>query len=353
MIPSAVPAPAPHHPSFSNPLTRSSGPVLRLLLLATLLSCIFLPASVQAAGTPVTYSIVHLSDTQNLATYYPGTYNLTFSYLESQKIRYNISAIIITGDLVNTWNKKSEWDAYIRARNHTTIPVYTIAGNHDVDYGKQYGYYTRYSGEPETNYVTTVGDFDLVGINYVKTSLSPKEFSRIRTALANSSRSQAIIATHWYMEKNRALSPLGKDIAKDLIVKPTLILTGHKHADFVQKKNISGFPVIEDMTNYQNGLPGGNGDKNYSAGTLYAVTSADGQVSKITAQVIHIYPQVFSGAEKTVFELPPVGGSPAGTIPSNLSSGPVSAGCAEMDVICRFQNLVEHGWWATESGMGI
>lgn len=84
---------------------KSTGFFFKILLTGLLLLTIPL-ASALPSGTS-TYSIVHLSDPQNLATYYPGTYNLTFSYLESIKSQYNISAIIITGDLVNTWDKKS------------------------------------------------------------------------------------------------------------------------------------------------------------------------------------------------------------------------------------------------------
>lgn len=353
MIRSAMnPTHSLQHPFFLDLLTRASGPTLSMFLLAMLLSCIFLPASAQGTGTPVTYSIVHLSDTQNLATYYPATYNQTFSYLESQKSRYNISAVIITGDLVNTWNRKMEWETYARARNYTTIPVYTIAGNHDADSGKQYEYYTRYTGEPKAGYITTIGDFDLVGINYAAKSLSSNEFSRIQMALANSSRKHAIIATHWYMDKDRALSPLGRDIDKNLIVKPTLILTGHKHADFIQMRNIRGFPVVEDMTNYQKGLPGGNGDKNYSAGTLYTVTSVDGQVTKITAQVIHIYPGMSSASEKTVFELSSSGEIRPGPIPPDLPLNPLTAGCADMDLFCRLQRFADSLWQVSEAVTG-
>jgi predicted MPP superfamily phosphohydrolase len=279
-----------------------SRPRIPLALLAVFL-CISLFSGVSAAaGNSTTYSFVHLSDTQNLATSYPATYNTTFSYLESVKSTRNISAIIITGDLVNTWNSKKEWDAYLRARNQTTIPVFVTAGNHDTDSGKKYEYYSRYTGNSGKNYLTSFGDFDLVGINYVKAGLTAAEYSRIRLVLENSIRPVAIIATHYYMDKNGKSSPLGREIDKNLIVKPTLILTGHLHADFINRRNISGFPVIGEMTNYQNGLPGGNGDKNYSAGTLYTVTSSGGQVERITARVIHIRPGPSLDAEQTVFE---------------------------------------------------
>ena len=321
----------------------ATGFVPHLIAALMLISCIILPVAAEDAGNTVTYSIVHLSDTQNLATYYPDTYNLTFSYLESRKTRYNISAIIITGDLVNTWDRRTEWERYLRARNLTTIPVYVIAGNHDADYGNHYRYYSLYTGEPETSYLTTIGDFDFVGINYADKSLSPENFSFLRESLLNSSRSNAIIATHWYMDANRKLSPLGKDIDRNLVVKPTLILMGHKHADFVQQRTISGFPVVEDMTNYQNGVPGGDGDENYSAGTLYTVKSAGGKVAKITSRVLHIYPNQSVEREKTVFEQPAAGVIRTGPVPNEgdgISLQHLPEECGTLDVLCRLQTLI-------------
>lgn len=74
----------------------------QLTIIVTGLLLLAIPVvSAQSAGD-TTYSVVHLSDTQNLATYYPDTYGFTFSYLESMKDHLNMSAIIITGDLVNS-----------------------------------------------------------------------------------------------------------------------------------------------------------------------------------------------------------------------------------------------------------
>ena len=98
-------------------------PIVIFSALALLAPC---PVSAAYTGNTTTYSIVHLSDTQNLATYYPTTYDYTFSYLESKRTQYNISTIIITGDLVNKWNKKAEWLAYAHAVNQTSIPLYVI-----------------------------------------------------------------------------------------------------------------------------------------------------------------------------------------------------------------------------------
>lgn len=259
-------------------------------------------ASAQLSGT-TTYTIVHISDTQNLATRYPKTYDLTFSYLESIKTQYNISAIIITGDLVNTWNKRSEWSAYSHARNKTTIPVYVIAGNHDTSYGKNYTYYSQYTGEPTGNYVTEVKDFNFVGINYVSKTLAPQEFATIRQTLVNGSHNFTIIATHNYMDEHGAHSLLGEDIDRQLIVQPTLVLAGHVHAYFIRTGMINGYPVIEDLTDYQNGEPGGPKNQDYSAGTFYTVTAVDGQVVKITSEIIRIYPVKSFDDERVLYNI--------------------------------------------------
>jgi predicted MPP superfamily phosphohydrolase len=271
-------------------------------------------ASSLSEDNTVTYSFIHISDPQSLTTNYPETLDLTFSHIESLKNTYNISAIIITGDVVNTWNEKKEWDAYAHARNLTTIPIYESAGNHDTDfpqyriagdngteYGKNYRYYSLYTGEPETNYVTSVGDFDFVGINYAGTTLPAEEFSRLRGSLAGSPRSNAVIATHYYMDEGGNLSPLGEDIDTYLIVKPSLVLMGHMHANFIRKRMVGGFPTVADMTNYQDGVPGGTTGWDYSAGTLYTATSVNGVVKTITARIVHIYPDPYMEEEITVF----------------------------------------------------
>jgi len=280
-----------------------TGWLITLALIGALAILPTSPVSATQTGNTTTYSIVHLSDTQNLATYYPTTYDYTFSYLESKRAQYNISAIIITGDLVNKWYKKAEWLAYAHAVNQTTIPLYVIAGNHDSDYGKNYTYYTAYTGNTAKNYVILVQDFDLVGINYAAKTLSSKDLLAIRNAITNTSHNFTIIATHFYLDKDGSISALGKDIDRQLVVKPTLVMGGHIHEDFIRTGLIGGIPVIEDLTNYQNGLPGSPVNKNYSAGTLYTVTALDGDVVKVSSRIIHIYPSRSVEAERALYDI--------------------------------------------------
>jgi predicted phosphodiesterase len=268
-----------------------------------LLLLVIISASAQPYGNSTTYSIIHISDTQHLASDYPETYNYTFSYLDSIKGRYNISAIIITGDLVNTPDNKKQWDTYTQAIRKTSIPIYVIAGNHDTDFGENYQYFTQYTGNTKDNYVTRLQNFDLVGINYVDDSLESEEFAAIRKTLLSAPENYTIIATHFYMDENGNLSPLGTDIDEQLIVKPTIIMGGHIHADFVRDRVIGQYPVIEDLTNYQDGIPNGSPSENVSAGTFYTITTRDGQVEKISARIIWISPRQSFDSEHVLYDI--------------------------------------------------
>jgi predicted MPP superfamily phosphohydrolase len=139
---------------------------LKISLPVMFLLFIIIPVSAQTSGNSTSYSFVHISDTQYLASRYPETYNFTFSYLDSIKESYNISAIIITGDLVELWNNENQWEAYSHAVHKTSIPVYAIAGNHDTNGGNDFQYFTRYTGNSKSSHVTSLENFDLVEINY-------------------------------------------------------------------------------------------------------------------------------------------------------------------------------------------
>jgi predicted phosphodiesterase len=281
----------------------NSGFLIKISILPILLLLIIMPISGLSSGATTTYSIVHISDTQNLASRFPETYDYTFSYLDSIKTRYNISAIILTGDLVNTWNSKTEWNAYSHAIRTTSIPIYVIAGNHDTNEGGNYQYFTQNTGNTKNSHVTRLENFDLVGINYVDNSLEPQEFAALRKTLVSAPENFTIIATHFYMDINGTLSPLGTDIEQQLIVKPTIVMAGHIHADFVRDRVIGQYPVIEDLTNYQDGIANGSPSENVSAGTFYTVTTRKGQVEKISAKIIWISPRHSFDSEHVFYDI--------------------------------------------------
>jgi len=256
----------------------------------------------KASDSITTYSIVHLSDMQNLATGYHDTYNYTFAYLDSIKDRYNISAIIITGDLVNTFDSREEWDAYAAAINKTSIPIYVTAGNHDTNNGKDDRYYSNYTGNTDRYSITTLNNFNLVTIPYVKKTLPSKDFNNIRQTLNQSPHQLTLIATHYYMDMNGSVSRLGTDINTNIILEPTIIMAGHKRAHFIKTEQVDQYPVIEEITNFQNGINGPTG-KDYSTGTLYTVTVDNGTVIRISARTIGIYPDQAFGSDHIIYPL--------------------------------------------------
>jgi predicted phosphodiesterase len=294
------------------------GLLIKISISIALLVLTIMPTSALLSGSTTTYSIVHISDTQNLATSFPETYDYTFSYLDSIKSRFNISAIIITGDLVNTWDSTKEWDTYSHAIRKTSIPIYVIAGNHDTNIGENYQYYTQNTGNKKNSYITRFENFDLVGINYVTNSLDPQEFTALRKTLLSAPENFTIIATHFYMDTSGRRSPLGTDIDQQLIVKPTIVLAGHEHGELFRVRYINAFPVIEDLTNYQDGIPGVSSSENVSAGMLYTVTTRNDQVEKISSQVIWISPQQSFGKAEAVYDI----SEPTAEVPGcNSTSG--------------------------------
>ncbi len=254
-------------------------------------------------GQVYTYSIVHLSDTQNLASYYPDTYNYTFTYLDSLNSQYNISAIIITGDLVNNYDNLTEWQTYANAVNRTSIPIYVTAGNHDTNAGKDDRNYGLYTGNNDRYYLTSINDCNLVGISYVKKTLPASDLQQIKTFLETSPHQVTIIATHYYMDPDGDFSRLGKSINQDLIVSPTILMTGHKHvyAPFITRIQIGSYPVIEDLADFQDGVKGPTGD-NYAAGTLYSITVEGGKIHQISTRSLQIYPDQIIGPDQVVFQ---------------------------------------------------
>ncbi|MEI7856939.1 MAG: hypothetical protein WCH85_05485, partial [Methanomicrobiales archaeon] len=103
--------------------------------------------------------------------------------------------------------------------------------------------------------------------------------------------------------QNGVLSHLGRDIDQQLIVKPTLIMAGHVRADFIRGRFIGPYPVIEDVTNYQAGIPSGDTSQNISAGRLYTVSTRDGQVEKISSQTLWIAPRQYLEPGQVVYDI--------------------------------------------------
>jgi len=115
----------------------------------------------------------------------------------------------------------------------------------------------------------------------------------------------------------------------------------HMHADFIQQRTVIGFPVIANMTNYQDGVPVGTTGRDYSTTTFYTVTSIRGQVETITARVIHIYTVPSFEEEETIFLRDADTPSPATT--TMVSGTPVSSAssCSAGDLFCNLNEFFQ------------
>ena len=213
--------------------------IVVLILLSVLQAAlVFNISKVEATSGTLLYSFVHLSDTQDLSQHYPSTLNYTFQWLESKKAEWNITAIIITGDLVNTYNDVQQWENYVKAKTHTTIPVYETAGNHDNNYGADFTYYNQYIGSNETFYTVNLTDqFSLIGISWNGSDnmVSSSYIQSLKEEIASHPDRYFIVATHWYMGEvdgdPTVLSSLGSLIYNELYLNYpkslVLVLCGH------------------------------------------------------------------------------------------------------------------------------
>ncbi len=247
-----------------------------------------------SAADSYTYSIIHISDTQTLSSRYPDTLNYTFSSLESMKGNYNISAIIITGDLVDNGSNISQWTNYANARSLTTVPVFEIPGNHDLGGQAVNPLFDAFVGD-KYNWNALINDFIFLGIGYSKGPLSDSQIVTGRAFIEENPQKFVLIAAHNFYDEDFSESLLGESIEQNLVLKPTFVLSGHAHATTLDSELIHNALCVEDLTNYQ-------GDGDTSAGRMYTVYHRDGEVSKITIRDVHFFPRQYLDAEKTLYD---------------------------------------------------
>jgi len=194
-------------------------------------------SALETASRPhkLLYTLVHISDVQDLSQYYPETLNYTFQWIESKKDELKIVAVIITGDLVNTYNDVSQWENYLKAKKLTTVPIYEVAGNHDNDYGRDFTYYNKFIGVNETFYVVPVTrHFMLIGISWNGTSnlITESTLKWIEEIIEKFRNRYFIVATHYFINRDGSPSPLGKLIYRLHLKYPrnvVIVLCGHIH----------------------------------------------------------------------------------------------------------------------------
>jgi hypothetical protein len=245
-----------------------------------------------ASAETINYSFVHISDLQYVTELHPNTANYTFSYLESQKSIYNISAIINTGDFVQNMYNDTQWIHYLNAKSHTSIPIYESPGNHDVmgDNRKypnpDFRFFDKYIGTDKRNYSVVLNDLILISLNApTESEVDPSILNYAKNTISENPTKFPIILSHTCMyPQNGTLLESGLSIKNTLILRPSIILCGHFNS-FVKYDTFNLIPFAMIMTNYQNY----RGSKNISAGRIFFITSTNNTVKKITMKNIMIY----------------------------------------------------------------
>ncbi|MCK9593954.1 MAG: PKD domain-containing protein, partial [Methanoregula sp.] len=246
-------------------------------------------------GPEYSYSFVHLSDIQTLTTAYPSTLNLAFSEIEDLKSEYNISAIFITGDLTNEYDggpgNGVDFARYAEAVALTTIPVYEIAGNHDVNGIGGYAAWDMYvpSGSTKHNYGLVFNDFIVYGFGWSgENSLDPAARTEMQIYQAGDTTKTPLILTHAYMWPSGGRDPVAYDLL-DALTRNSIVLSGHRHNavqnGLIRQTVYNDITVIEDMINYQDW-------GRYSGGRLYTITSDGSHITEIKGSDLYLYPDL-------------------------------------------------------------
>ena len=294
-------------------------------LLAFIVGIIIISWAPVSASESYYYSIMHISDTQTLTEHYPSTLNFTFSYLESIKSGYNISAIIITGDLVDNGDDINQWNNYTSARSLTTIPLYEIPGNHDLEMpiGCE-PFYDEFVGNPST-WSAIINDFIFIGIGYREEPLSDSDISYYTSVIEANPQKFTVIAAHNYYDRDYTMSTLGESIKDNLVLKPTIVMMGHVHGTLLRSGLVNNTSYIEDLTDYQD-------YGNFSAGKLYTIYVIDGNITKITVRDFYMFPLLFVSPERTIYP--------------NLESASIRQGLVEkiVRIICFIDQSRRSSW---------
>ncbi|OXM82809.1 metallophosphoesterase [Paenibacillus rigui] len=227
------------------------------------------------------FAFLWMTDTQYYSESFPGIYDLmtrwTVDHWREKKFHY----MIHTGDIVNNWNSKPEWENAshsMKILDEAHIPYGVVAGNHDVAYDagnyrefwKYFGK-ERYIGQP-----TFGGDlnnyrdhYDLVSVQgndfiilYLGWLIDQRSFDWANRVLKKYADRNAMIATHEYMKPNKAYYGQGKEIWEKLVVpNPNvfMVLGGHNPGVAHNVRTLGDRTVLEMLSNYQNGPEGGQG----------------------------------------------------------------------------------------------
>ena len=227
------------------------------------------------------FAFLWMTDTQYYAESYPHIFDVMTKWAADHWKEKKFSYLIHTGDIVNTWNSKIQWERAshsMKTLDDANIPYGIVAGNHDVAYeAANYDEYWKYFGRNRfVNQPTFGGDlnnnrdhYDLISakgndfvIIYLGWIIEEKTFAWAKAILKKYSDRNAIIATHEYLKPSKAYFGQGESIWKQLVVpynNVMMVLGGHNPGATYNIKQVGNRKVLEMLSDYQNEPEGGLG----------------------------------------------------------------------------------------------
>jgi hypothetical protein len=227
------------------------------------------------------FAFLWMSDTQYYSESFPKIYDLMTKWTVDNWKEKKFNYMIHTGDIVNNWNSKTEWENASRSMktlDDANIPYGIVAGNHDVAYDAgNYEEYWKYFGRDRFVLQPTFGGdlnnnrdhYDLVSfkgndfvIVYLGWVIDQKTFDWADGILKKYADRNAIIATHEYLKPSHAYYGQGRWVYERL-VEPNpnvfMVLGGHNPGVAYNIKKTGDRTVLELLSDYQNGPEGGQG----------------------------------------------------------------------------------------------
>ncbi len=243
------------------------------------------------------FSVIVLPDIQNYSS--RGNEEILFSQINwiiQNKDTLNIKFVAFEGDLVNNWDKNSQWfdaNKAVALLEENNIPFLLVPGNHDHDKTNPTQPLTNYNlffpsfrfennswwggsyGAGNTYQIIRVGlkEYLFLGLDACPTN---DEVYWANEVFSANEDKELILVTHGYLDTkaNRNVHVCGNTEYIWAMIKThrnlQVTLSGHVHGESILVSlNDYNLPVTQMLADYQDDINGGNGYLISRAGNLH------------------------------------------------------------------------------------
>jgi DNA repair exonuclease SbcCD nuclease subunit len=258
-----------------------------ILVFIILISTIFFINYLTPFFVDESFSIIVLPDIQKYSL--KGREDILISqvnWIIENKEELNIKFVVFEGDLVENWDKNSQWidaNQMVSKLEEHDIPFLLVPGNHDHDESNPnkpltyYNYYfpnSRFEdeswwggsfGEGNTYQKIRIGlrDYLFLGLDFCPDN---NELDWANKIFYENESNNLILTTHGYLDLNGNRRVHGCKSTENIWAMSKthknlqIILTGHVHGEYtLTSMNDSNYPVTQMLADYQSGENGGNG----------------------------------------------------------------------------------------------